>query len=164
MEIGDLNKVLPDVWFDWYVRFISGCLGIIGYSWLFEVSIELDFITVITFGVLGYIIGHISQPLSSCIVNKIFKNLKPRTDKFISKSYAETISMFNSALILSVLSIYYLLEKSLNMIGNSRFLTLLALILFLIIETYIKAKTTENKIKEIQDQEKQADTTDKENP
>ena len=83
----NISISLPDVWFDWYARFLPGCFGIglhflIVHEPLGGISTPIVFILLVS----AYLIGHIVQPASSFITKMIDKYLDP--DKKIQKRYA----------------------------------------------------------------------------
>lgn len=158
MNTDDITKMLPDGWFDWYARLIPGCIGVATYFWLFNISFDRKIEDILLLAFLSYVVGHITQPFSSSIVNKLFKNeLQPRTNRLISKSYAETISMFSSSIITIIIVIYSIFDRRKNEPREYIIPTLLIVVFF--VGTWLRGQATKNKIKEFQG----ADTTTREN-
>lgn len=110
-----LADKLPDIWFDWYARLIPGTIGLTIYllgTCHFQTIPDISQIFVIM--LLGYLVGHIFQPVSSFVVKKIegrFKNenkyakaksntkIRSSSIRKVSKAHAEANSMFTSFLV-----------------------------------------------------------------
>lgn len=107
---------LPDVLFDWYARFLPGCLGVGIYMYLspkFTVIPSGGEIVLYLFA--GYMIGHILQPIASFLVRQLAKLICDE-DKYtkaqhaenpniamislVKKAYAEAVSMFLMLLVI----------------------------------------------------------------
>ena len=72
-----LIQKLPDVWFDWYARFLPGSLGLTLYVLVEkQIPVELSGTYLVLLALLAYLIGHILQPISGFIVKQIEKTFK----------------------------------------------------------------------------------------
>jgi hypothetical protein len=98
----ELIEKMPDVWFDWFARLIPGCVGVSLYTIVIEKNYDLIFDNFIFFLFLGYIIGHIIQPISSGLINYYLKGIAKRKNEIVSKAYAE-FAGFVSLFIISFL-------------------------------------------------------------
>lgn len=127
MESGEkLVEKIPDVWFDWFARFIPGAAGVLIYYFLHDNGVpnDIDGWTVFFFIMVSYLIGHSLQPLSGRLVkwtelavDSLFYKGK-REDKYvrakgkknvnsnlldkISKAHAEANGMLSISFVLVV--------------------------------------------------------------
>ncbi|MDY0199343.1 MAG: hypothetical protein RBR68_16190 [Tenuifilaceae bacterium] len=129
----DLAEKIPDVWFDWFARLIPGCIGIILYFLIIEKNYELMFENFIPFLFLGYIIGHIIQPIASGLINYWNKGVQKRKNIIISKAYAELVG-FASLVIISVLLLIVKFAKDYELniselISNDYFIIIVIILL-----------------------------------
>lgn len=138
MESGEkLIEKIPDVWFDWFARFIPGAAGVLIYFLLHESKIpsEIDGWTVFFFVILSYLIGHVIQPLSGIFVKGIELAVdavffeRKREKKYteakrkthfsllgkISKAHAEANSMLSICFVI-VINVYILSNTSVSLL------------------------------------------------
>jgi hypothetical protein len=120
-----LNKLIekiPDVWFDWYARFIPGAIGILTYIHFKDKYPEkLDGWLVFIFILTSYLIGHVIQPISGPLVKglenlvdhifykktleerylkaKLDKEIPPLVLGKITKAHAEANSMLSISIV-----------------------------------------------------------------
>jgi hypothetical protein len=122
MDLDALTNKIPDMYFDWYARFIPGSIGVIAYYLLTENTFSVSTSNLVLYAFVSYLLGHISQPLVGFIVKRIESiiesdpgNKYPTAKKTagneslvgkVSKAHAEANSMLASALILLGLAIY----------------------------------------------------------
>ncbi|MFT5730784.1 MAG: p-aminobenzoyl-glutamate transporter AbgT [Desulforhopalus sp.] len=116
---------IPDIWYDFYARFIPGFTAIVTFNFLHSQNIKSPKIEVLVYYIiLGYIIGHIIQPSSAKIARKIqyekydneenIKNCRENIDastreaKLLSKQHSECVC-FVSLSILTALFIVALI-------------------------------------------------------
>jgi len=92
-----LDKI-PDIAFDWYARFVPGfiCLALVGYVYKVDLDWLKDKFTILA--LVAYLIGHILQPFSSGILQKMWPNLKVKKDPLLVKAYSELIGFFSCLL------------------------------------------------------------------
>jgi len=129
-----LNKAiekLPDIWFDWYARLLPGCFGVALYLYLSsEIPSTPTTPHVFLFLFFGYGLGHILQPLSSCLVKYWEKKRFGNEEKYerakaddsvsessrnkVSKAHAEANSMLSFALALILNMVHFWLSPKLN--------------------------------------------------
>ncbi len=115
------NVELPDSWFDWYARLLPGCGGVFLYFALSnKIPTTVGPTEFFLFVFVGYLIGHVIQPLSGFIVNRIEQ---PITDenryagaktndqvpasltRNVSKAHAEANSMCSCGLITAAIAV-----------------------------------------------------------
>lgn len=122
-----INKI-PDVYFDWYARFLPGSIGVVGYFYFSTSKPEISTSFLFLYVFLAYLTGHIIQPIAGYTVKKIehllsslsgpinieqhFSDAKKKdANKDIigkaGKAHAEANSMMSSAFILLILMIKY---------------------------------------------------------
>ncbi len=97
-----LIEKIPDVWFDWYVRFIPGAIGILIYVFIHnKFPNQIDFGVIFFFILISYLIGHILQPLTGSIVKGLELLLDSLYKKSREKDYskAKSDSDFNPSSI-----------------------------------------------------------------
>jgi len=109
---------LPDVWFDWYGRFLPGLFGLSLYGYLLALPNVIKDNGVLGFLLAAYLIGHVLQPLSgfltklleSCFTNESrYKKAKqtsanPSLLNKVSKAHAEACGMLSCALALALVA------------------------------------------------------------
>jgi hypothetical protein len=152
METPDFNKMLPEVWFDWYARLIPGCVGITLYYWFLSLPFHFKVEEIFLFIFLGYIIGHIIQPLSSKVVTLIpGKKLEPRTDRLTSKAYSELISMC-SCFFVTIIVLIWGISKT-ESIPDKKYFVIALLLLYFLVGTWLRADATDKKVKSFEAQQ-----------
>ena len=116
-----LASHIPDIWFDLYGRLIPGTIGTViflyGAGHYTTIPTLSDTLVIL---IVGYLVGHFSQPLASFFVKKVeglYKNEKKyakapaQLRNVISKAHAEAVGFFN-CFLLSIANLI-LLPKSL---------------------------------------------------
>lgn len=117
MSADQIIDKIPDVYFDWYARLLPGLVAACLYFYLNEVNLsKLTVSLLIAYLFAAYIAGHIIQPVSSFLVDKIQKLIgtdeehytyaksKPELKFFaskVSKAHSEAVSMFSSSLLVA---------------------------------------------------------------
>lgn len=160
----DFFKKLPDLWFDWYARFLPGIFGLLTFLIIYLKDLDLKDLAYLKLPVLllllliAYIIGHIIQPISSFIVKRIEfcyhnekKYIKAKQDKKVSrlllkkvsKAHAEANSMLSCFFMTLINLIYYYTSKS----GFS--IILLCFLIFFILFTFERTSARNRKINEL---------------
>lgn len=107
-EAKGLFEKIPDIAFDWYARLIPGfiCAALIQMVYRFDIKLILD---NFLFALLAsYIIGHLIQPFSSGILQRMFPNLRGKKLALLLKAYAELVG-FASCLFFCVFFVVFLL-------------------------------------------------------
>ena len=137
MNTDKLLEKLPDVYFDWYARFIPGIIAIVYYLYIKQPSFNASFNCIFLYAIISYLLGHVIQPASSFCVTiiqnlfhsdeKIYKiakltNDSPKVILKVSKVHAEAVGMLSSAFLILIVSLYYHKWPTIAIIGIIYFL------------------------------------------
>jgi hypothetical protein len=109
---------LPDVWFDWYARLLPGTLGVLCFESAGGNLVDVpDAGRIPAILLIGYLVGHILQPLVGFITKfverllgketkyakaKLNKQMNPILTTKVSKAHAEANSMLACAIVLAL--------------------------------------------------------------
>ncbi|MCT2533840.1 hypothetical protein N2488_11660 [SAR92 clade bacterium H231] len=123
MNIEALSTKVPDFHFDWYARFIPGCVGVIFYFYLTEKPFSVSPSNLVLYAFFAYLAGHIVQPIVGFVVKTIEKYIKSDPEsKYakakanpeyallvskVSKAHAEANSMLSCGFLLILLAFYF---------------------------------------------------------
>lgn len=112
---------IPDVYFDWYARFLPGAFAVVYYYYFSGKNPNYSVNYFIFYAAIGYGLGHAVQPISSFIVKiaesilrsdeKKYNQAKNIADnygqlKVISKGHSEAVGMFSTSILFIVVNIY----------------------------------------------------------
>ena len=113
-----LVEKLPDVYFDWYARILPGSYAAVFFSYLSSTwPSEPTFSVIVMYVLIGYLVGHVLQPISGKIVKTLETTLKnedryrraksnssvsPSLLEKISKAHAEANSMMSFAIAMVI--------------------------------------------------------------
>jgi len=122
MNTEKLIDKIPDIYFDWYARFLPGVIAIIFYFLIGQEAPVITATYLFIYAATAYVLGHIIQPLSSLLVLGIQKTIGCNEAKYeaakkneqltsptskVSKAHAESVGMLSSGLLI-ILAAYYL--------------------------------------------------------
>ncbi len=71
MNMEALTSKIPDVYFDWYARFLPGSIGVIAYFLITDTSFENLSSSLVLYGFISYLVGHVVQPPVGFIVKQL---------------------------------------------------------------------------------------------
>ena len=87
-----LVEKLPDVYFDWYARILPGSYAAIFYSYLSSTwPSRPTFSVIVMYVPIGYIVGHVLQPISGKIV-KTLETILKNEDRYRSAKSTSSVS------------------------------------------------------------------------
>jgi hypothetical protein len=157
MSLSDkIADKIPDVYFDWYARLIPGLAA--SGAYLFKatpdvLSLAIEHTVIVFF--IAYLVGYFIQPISSSIVKRFEyayggeKALeehkrsgisKDSLETKASKAHAEAVSMMSAALLIFVVTIYYLIKSC------DWDFVYLGLVVFLLISAFLSIRSRKRKI------------------
>lgn len=102
---------IPDIAFDWYARLVPGIIGI--SLLVITDDIKIDFLSK-NLGIsilIAYLIGHITQPFSSGILQKKYSKLKEKKGPLLSKAYSELVGFFSCVIFTFAIIIYKIINQ-----------------------------------------------------
>jgi hypothetical protein len=130
-DVKEFGNLLPDVYFDWYARFIPGSIGVALYYQPCNKMFDATVTNLVLHGFLAYVIGHLVQPMAGFVVKRLEMVTKSDHDKRYalaksdpkceskvkkaSKAHAEANSMCAIAIIMSIMMICKLSQSSIWM-------------------------------------------------
>ena len=148
---------IPDVHFDWYARLIPGSIAVALYFILSKAPYTIDGWHLFLYAAWAYALGHLAQPLASCVVKLIQKaigtdeekyeratqirELKPRTLN-VSKAYAETVGMLSTFILISAALIIVNYQVKIESIAYS-------ILIYLLFATMERVFARKKKISEL---------------
>ncbi len=59
--MSDIFKLIPDIHFDWYARFLPGWVGILAFLKMNEDCLEFYSSNLLLCAIVAYVIGHFAQ-------------------------------------------------------------------------------------------------------
>lgn len=154
-EVPDSGKNLfdkiPDLAFDWYARLIPGliCFFLIEVVYHFDQDVMLK--NSIFILLIAYIIGHITQPFSSGLLQRRFKNLRGKKGALLSKAYSELIGFFSCLLFSIAFLLFKLIDNMINeanMIQHQYYYILIAAIIIFWASVFSRKKAYDRKYKD----------------
>jgi tetrahydromethanopterin S-methyltransferase subunit C len=148
-KISDVIEKIPDIWFDWYGRLVPGCIGILLYVITFEVDIKLVSSNAILIILIGYLLGHIIQPISSSIVNKTLNNVVKRKSPIISKAYAEYVGFCSMSIISFIVLFVYFVKNvfpCVFLLFTNKVILLILFVILFVVSTYLRKKAFLRKV------------------
>jgi len=80
MDWEKLLGKLPDVYFDWYARFLPGSVAIFAYFVITKTEFPVNVSGLVLWGFLAYLAGHVIQPIVGIIVKHFETRIRKATD------------------------------------------------------------------------------------
>lgn len=113
-----LASRIPDAYFDWYARFIPGCIALFAYFVLNDLEFKVSLANMVLYGFMAYVCGNIVQPLVSFLIVRLEALFKSdpegryssakKDPKYlvlvgkVSKAHAEASGMLATAILLAI--------------------------------------------------------------
>lgn len=110
----ELADKIPDLAFDWYARLIPGFISLCLVYYVYRIEITVILQNFWFVALIAYIVGHITQPFSSGILQRRFRNLRGKKSPLLSKAYSELIGFFSCLLLSLFFLTYKIIEDLLN--------------------------------------------------
>jgi hypothetical protein len=131
MSTDKLAEKIPDIYFDWYARFLPGAVAVIYFLYYNPDKVHVEVTYVAVYGFLAYMIGHIVQPASELVI-KFFQKIigtnedlyaKSKKDPALingclkaSKAFAESVGFFSACLAIICCCVYFEIKDMLSII------------------------------------------------
>ena len=121
MSTDKLIEKIPDIYFDWYARFIPETIAVSYYFVLGNEEPKVTFGYTFLYALAAYVCGHVIQPASSLVVLGLQRLVRTDEEKYsaakqkgsspeliakVSKAHAKAVGMLSIAGLLIALSLY----------------------------------------------------------